>query len=82
MAIPVIQKAVAIFWSSFIMAGVATLVFFAVFDPFELIAPTWFPNLSRLGAYSIGFFLFWMLTLSTSLLTSFFQRPVEQFNKS
>jgi hypothetical protein len=36
------------------------------------VAPTWFPDLSRLGAYTIGFFLFWMLTASTSLLDLLF----------
>ncbi len=81
MSIPVAQRVIAVLWPSFLMAGVATIVFFAVFDPFELISPTWFPNLSRLGAYSVGFFLFWGLTASSCLLTCFFQRPINRFNK-
>jgi hypothetical protein len=81
MSIPVIQRVVAVFWPSFLMAGMATFVFFAVFDPYHLVAPTWFPDLSRLGAYTIGFFLFWMLTASTSLLTCYFQRPVDHIDK-
>jgi hypothetical protein len=35
------------------------------------------PEGLRLKAYSIGFFLFWALTASTSLLTCYFQRPCE-----
>lgn len=81
MSIPVVQRVVAILWPSFVMAGVATVVFFAIFDPHDLVAPTWFPDLSRLGAYSIGFFLFWMLTASSCLLSCFFQRPIQRFNK-
>ncbi|KAA3623497.1 MAG: hypothetical protein DWQ08_11520 [Proteobacteria bacterium] len=81
MSIPVIQRVVSVFWPSFLMAGVATVVFFAVFDPHDLVAPTWFPNLSRLGAYTIGFFLFWMLTATSCLLTCLFQRPINRFNQ-
>ena len=80
-SIPVNQRVVSVLWPSFLMAGLATFVFFAVFDPYHLVAPTWFPDLSRLGAYTIGFFLFWMLTASTSLLTCYFQRPVDRLNK-
>lgn len=81
MAIPLTQRVVAVLWPSFIMAGMATTVFFAIFDPHELVAPTWFPDLSRVGAYTIGFFLFWILTAFSSLLTCFFQRPINRFNK-
>ncbi len=82
MAIPRIQRVVSILWPSFIMATAATIVFFAVFDPYDLIAPTWFPNLSRLGAYSIGFFLFWLLTAASCSLTCLFQRPIGQLNRN
>ena len=81
MPIPLTQRITAILWPSFLMAGLATVVFFAVFDPYDLVAPTWFPNLSRLGAYSIGFFLFWLLTGSSCLLTSYFQQPVNRVNR-
>jgi len=56
MAVPVMQRVIAVLWPSFFMAGAATIIFFAIFDPYELLAPTWFPNLSRLSAYSVGFF--------------------------
>lgn len=70
------QQFIAILWPAFIMAAAATTVFFAIFDPHELLAPTWFPELSRLGAYSVGFMLFWLLTATSSALTYYFQRPM------
>lgn len=73
---PVVQRAVAVLWPSFLMAGVATVVFFTAFDPQQLalVAGIGEP-VSRLGSYTIGFFLFWLLTLSSSVLTCYFQRP-------
>lgn len=70
------QQIIAVLWPSFLLAAVATAVFFATFDPEEILAPTWFPHLSRLGAYSVGFLLFWALAALSSLLTIYFLRPV------
>ena len=74
---PVIQKVIAILWPSFLTAGLATILFFTAFDPAEFLITTRFADISRLGAYSIGFFLFWLLTASSCLLTCYFQRPCE-----
>ncbi len=74
-AIPLIQRIISILWPSFLTSGVATVLFFASFDPVGLLADTRFAGMSRLGAYSVGFFLFWMLTTLTSALTCYFQRP-------
>ena len=73
--IPKIQAIISILWPSFIVAGVATILFFTAFDPAVLLADTRFAETSRLGAYSVGFFLFWLLTASSCLLTCYFQRP-------
>jgi len=81
-SIPRIQRVISVLWPSFLMAGAATIVFFAIFDPFTLMAPTWFPDLSRLAAYGVGFFMFWALTASSCLLTCFFQRPIRHFNQT
>lgn len=71
-----IQRVIAVLWPSFLMAGVATVVFFTAFDPQGLAMSKGITRpVSRLGAYSIGFFLFWMLTLLSSMLTCYFQRP-------
>jgi len=73
--IPVIQRVIAIFWPSFLTSGVATGIFFTLFDPLDLIHIAGLPETSRMGVYSIGFFLFWLLTASTCALTCYFRRP-------
>ena len=78
--IPVIQRIIAVLWPSFIMSGIATGIFFTVFDPFELMMLLEQPDMSRMGAYSIGFFVFWLLTSSTCALTCYFQRPCDRVN--
>ena len=73
--IPTKQRVIAVLWPSFLTAGVATILFFAAFDPKHLLLETDYADISRLAAYSIGFFLFWILTSLTCLLTCYFQRP-------
>lgn len=74
---PAIQRIIAILWPSFLMSGLATILFFTAFDPADLIFNNRSLGVSRTGAYTIGFFLFWMLTALTSALTCYFQRPCE-----
>ena len=76
-AIPPIQRAVAVLWPSFITAGLATVVFFTLFDPVELAAAAGWGEVSRLGGYTIGFFAFWLLTAGSCALTCYFQRPCD-----
>lgn len=73
--IPNKQKIIAVLWPSFLTAGVATIFFFTVFDPQLLMAVAGYEQISRLGCYTIGFFLFWILTSSTCVLTCYFQQP-------
>lgn len=70
-----VQTMIVILWLSFVMAGIATGVFFAAIDPDALKPCVTFPEVNRSGAYTIGFLLFWLLTASSSLLTSYFLRP-------
>jgi len=72
---PKIQRVIAVLWPSFLTAGVATILFFTAFDPSALLIDTPFADASRLGAYTVGFFLFWLLTASSCILTCYFQRP-------
>ncbi len=65
-------------WLSFLMAGIATGVFFSTIDPLELKYCVDFPEVNRTTAYSIGFLLFWLLTASSSLLAVFFIYPSKQ----
>jgi len=76
--IPVIQRVIAVLWPSFITSGIATGLFFTAFDPFDLMMISGQAELSRMGVYSIGFFLFWLLTATTCGLTCYFQKPCEQ----
>jgi hypothetical protein len=73
--IPTVQRVIAILWPSFLTSGIATILFFTAFDPHQLLEAAGDGQISRIGAYSIGFFLFWLLTSLTSALTCYFQKP-------
>lgn len=77
MAIGKSQKIIAVLWPSFLTAGVATALFFTAFDPLDLLQTTRFADSSRLAAYSAGFFLFWLLTAGSCVLTCYFSRPCD-----
>ncbi len=79
-SLPTAQIVATTLWLSFLMAGVATGVFFSAIDPLELRYCVDFPEVNRTAAYSIGFFLFWLLTASSSLLAVFFLYPTKQTN--
>ena len=76
------QRVGAILWPSFFAAGVATMVFFALVDPLALRDMT-FPDvaISRGLGYTIGFFMFWVATASSSLFTWILLRPASRFNR-
>ncbi len=78
--IPTIQRIMAVLWPSFLTSGIATGIFFTLFDPLDLIHIAGLPEISRMGAYTIGFFLFWLLTAGTCALTCYFQRPCHTDN--
>lgn len=73
--LPLAQRVSAILWPSFICAGAATVVFFTVFDPINLLECEGEPPMSRMGAYTLGFFMFWLLCIASSLGTGYFLRP-------
>jgi hypothetical protein len=74
-SIPNVQRAVSVLWPSFLMAGAATVVLFTAFDPLELSLCLGAEGIDRVGAYTVGFFMLWLLTVSSSILTLYFQRP-------
>ncbi|MEO8366386.1 MAG: hypothetical protein ABI538_09295 [Pseudoxanthomonas sp.] len=80
---PLVQRVGAVLWPSFFAAGVATMVFFALVDPLELRDMT-FPDIeiSRGMGYTLGFFMFWLATASSSLFTWLLLRPASRFNKT
>lgn len=70
--LPRVQRYSAVLWPSFLLAGAATVVFFALIDPLAMIDCQGAPPLSRTSAYSVGFFLFWLLTAASSVATLYF----------
>ena len=73
--IPPIQRVSAVLWPAFLCAGAATGVFFTFFDPVTLLECEGEPPLSRTGAYTLGFFMFWFLCIASSIGTSYFLTP-------
>lgn len=72
---PVPARFGAVMWLSFLLAAVATGIFFSAIDPEELRFCVSFPEVSRTGAYTIGFFLFWLLTAASGVLSVAFTYP-------
>ena len=78
-AIPLIQRIVAVLWPAFIMAGIATIVFTTAFDPAVIFIDY---DISRLGFYSICFFVFWFFGAATAAATCYFLKPCQAINKA
>jgi uncharacterized membrane protein len=70
--IPRAQQAISVLWPSFLVAIVASGVFFSAFNPVDLIPFNLDIDISPLAAYSIGFFLFWILAIISSYGTLYF----------
>lgn len=70
------KTALWILWPSFLVACVAEVLFFSLFDPvdFQPFGPL---GLTRRGGYSLGFFVFWAIAAGSSWLTCFLQRPTK-----
>lgn len=65
-------RALIVAWSSFAVAAVATMLFFAAFDPVLLAEAATFPvELSRFAGYTLGFFCLWLLTAAASAICLF-----------
>lgn len=75
------KKAMWILWPSFVIAGVAEVVFFTVIDPQELYLLGEPVTMGRLATYSIGFLLFWGLAAASSAFTCFLQRSSREVNR-
>jgi hypothetical protein len=73
--LPLVQRISAVLWPSFLLAGAATSVFFTFLDPVTLFECEGEPPLSRTAAYSLGFFLFWLLCAASSASSAYFLRP-------
>jgi hypothetical protein len=70
--VPKSQKCIAVLWPSFMVAIVATGLFFSAFDPDDLYPFGEQTEVSRLGVYSIGFLLFWLVSAISGIGTLYF----------
>ena len=59
-----------ILWPSFLMAGLASAVVFALIDPLD-VSIFGYIRPEREILYAFGFFFFWLITALSSLLTVF-----------
>ncbi len=75
--VPKVQWVISVLWPSFLIAGAATIVTFTEFDPVDISACIGGPDISHTGWYSVGFFLFWLMSALSSLLTCYFQQPCQ-----
>lgn len=70
-----------VLWPSFVVGGIGEGLFFTVFDPQELYLFGEPSDLSRMAAYTIGFFMCWAFAAASSALTCFLQRTSEEINR-
>jgi len=57
-----------ILWPSFLMAGAASAVVFALVDPLDVVFLGYL-QAGRLTVYTVGFFIFWIMAALSSALT-------------
>jgi len=75
------QRWMWILWPGFLVAIPAVGVVFSFFDPADLHLNGKPVELSRLAAYTLGFFFFWALGSACSALTSLLQRSPFEVNR-
>ncbi len=68
-----------ILWTSFLAAGVGSVVFFAAVDPLLLrdAGPKIFDNLGREAGYALGFLFFWAISIVASALSVYLIRTAD-----
>ena len=74
------NRLILILWPSFLLAGVAEIVFFTVVNPQELYLLGQPVHYSSITTYSVGFLMFWALCAATSVVTLWLARTSETIN--
>lgn len=75
------QRLMWIAWPAFLMAGVLEILVFAMVDPQDL---HWFGQplaLSREGVYTAVFFVFWVIAMASSALTTLLSMSPFEVNR-
>lgn len=75
------QRLMWVLWPGFLMAIPAVGIVFTLVDPEDLQAFGKPLHATRLGAYSLGFLLFWVLGSACSALTCLLQRSPFELNR-
>lgn len=69
------QAVATVVWISFLSAAIATMLFFAMFDPIELLkAHDPELEIGRQAGYAAGFFFFWIISAGCSAVTAWLVR--------
>lgn len=74
------RKMIWVFWPSFVVAGLGTILLFSLIDPVDLrfVGPL---ELERSAGYTIGFFFLWVLGAGSSAFTCWLQRRADEINR-
>ena len=72
------QRVMWIAWPAFLVAGVLEMLVFAVLDPMAVPWLTEGFQLSRMGLYTLAFFVFWMVTALASAMSVFLAYPIQR----
>lgn len=75
------QRVMWVLWPGFLLAIPAVGLFFTIVDPADLQAFGEPLEVSRLGAYTLGFLFFWALGSACSALTCLLQRSPFELNR-
>ena len=76
------QRMMWIIWPAFLMAGILEMLVFVMVDPQDL---HWFGQaiqLSRQGIYTVSFFVFWVIAMLSSGLTTLLAISPVEVNRS
>ncbi|MFV2031414.1 MAG: hypothetical protein ACC663_02865, partial [Gammaproteobacteria bacterium] len=76
------QLYIAVLWPSFLTATIASGLFFSAFDPKYMIPFNIDTDISTLGIYTVGFFVFWALAALSSIGTLYFTLTYDQSTTS
>lgn len=75
------QRLLWVLWPAFLVAAVAAVIFFALFDPADLRPFGVALDGQRVPVYTIGFFFFWAIGAAAAALAVFLSRSPFEVNR-
>lgn len=75
------QRLMWMAWPAFLVAGLIEMLVFAMVDPADLRWAGQPLSLSREGVYTLAFFMFWLLTMASSALTTLLSMSPFEVNR-